>query len=101
MQHRPTMLAAHIVPHAAATTSVTACPACGGARKSPMGNAGSFDSLAGGKLFRQPPYEIYRCTDCSLFYKSDTLSAEALCDYYARLECGIFAHDGSFPTDVA
>ena len=84
----------------AATDGITICPACGSANGAPIGKpATAFDSVVGGKTFRQPSYSIQFCEDCGLYFKSHILALEELGEYYACLECETYEYDGNFPTD--
>jgi SAM-dependent methyltransferase len=83
-----------------ASRGVTACPACGGSTNVQVGQeATAFDSVVRGKAFHQPAYAIRSCEGCGLYFKSRTVTLESLTDYYARLECETFEHEGNFPTD--
>ena len=82
------------------STHVTRCPACGGTENPQIGRkAPAFDSVASGEKYRQSAYTVFCCTGCGLYFKSHTMSADSLDDYYGRLECETFEHDGNFPTD--
>src|SRR5262245_62088959 len=79
---------------------VTACPACDGDENVLVGQKSTaFDSVVGGKTFRQPAYAIRCCTSCGLYFKSHTMASAELDDYYARLECETYEYGDDFPTD--
>ncbi len=80
--------------------NVAACPACDGVENAQVGRtAPAFESLAGGKVFRQPVYAIRHCPACGLYFKSNTLAIEELDEYYARLEFEAYEQDANYPTD--
>jgi SAM-dependent methyltransferase len=81
---------------------VTACPACGASNGVAVGEpSAAVEATVGGRLFLQPAFAIACCPACGLYFKSQTLSAGALDDYYRRLDAGIFDVEGNFPTDLA
>ena len=89
-----------MIQESGAPNGITVCPACGGAESTQVGqSATACDSVAGEKVFRHPAYAIRRCSGCGLYFKSHTLALGELAEYYARLECETFEHDGNFPTD--
>ncbi len=80
--------------------AVKRCPACGGASFAPVGGeAGAFDTEAGGKVFWHPPYAVNECAACGLFFKSHTLPLETLEDFYSRLDFKPYDYETLFPTD--
>ena len=80
--------------------AVTACPACGGADARQVGDpAGGFDTHLDGRHFYQPPYVVRECATCGLYFKSMTLTAGQLDEYYATLDGSTFDVDADFPTD--
>lgn len=81
---------------------ITKCPACSSAGYDPVGSAASaFETVIGDRVFRQPAYAVRRCTQCFLYYKSDTLTVAQLEAYYAVLDSAPFEHGSDFPTDRA
>lgn len=89
-------------PDPAPGRAVTACPACGAARGAAVGEPGAaVEATVGGRSFRQPAFAIAGCAACGLYFKSHTLSAEELDEYYRRLDAGIFDLEGDFPTEFA
>jgi len=81
---------------------VEACPACGATSAADVGDeAAGFRSVVGGRTFEHPAYRIRECGTCGLYFKSRTLSAEELSDYYVRLGGDSFDSEENFPTDAA
>lgn len=62
------------------------CPDCGAAEYTPTGPAApAFSTEAGGEQFTQADYFVRKCANCSLLYRTPTLSDGALADYYSRV----------------
>lgn len=81
---------------------VSACPACGASNGAHVGEpSAAVEAAVGGRTFRQPAFAIACCPACGLYFKSQTLSADELDDYYRRLDAGIFDVEGNYPTDLA
>jgi len=80
--------------------AVTACPACGAAAASKLGNgASAFEVQQGGRTYHQPAYWIRLCADCGLCFKSHTVPPEVLDDYYDGLDFRVFDYEERLPTD--
>ncbi|MEY4094589.1 MAG: hypothetical protein RLZZ53_1788 [Acidobacteriota bacterium] len=79
---------------------VTRCPACHGDALTTVGQrASAFDVELGGRVFRQPAYDVRRCETCGLHFKSVTLTPQELSVYYQWLDGAMFDVDADFPTD--
>ncbi|HUQ86230.1 MAG TPA: methyltransferase domain-containing protein [Vicinamibacterales bacterium] len=79
---------------------VGCCPACNATATPQVGRtARGFDTVAGGRSFYQPDYEVRECSACGLYFKSPQLTAAELDAYYAVRESAVFDYDGNFPTD--
>lgn len=76
------------------------CPACNCVEVLPIGGKGqAFETFAGGETFKHPEYRIFRCSDCSLYYKFPSCDLETLSSYYENLEFESYEFNGLFPTD--
>ena len=52
-----------------------------------------------GHAFRHPDYQVRYCDTCGLYFKSDSLSEEALAEFYRVLPFEAFESAELFPTD--
>lgn len=79
---------------------VTVCPACGKKDGDVIGRAATeFDSLIAGLIFRHPSYNVKKCANCGLYYKTHVLTGAVLNDYYKHLPFESFESESLFPTD--
>jgi SAM-dependent methyltransferase len=82
--------------------AVARCPGCGSEEFAAVPEKGSsFETLAGSRLFRQPEYEVRICSQCGLYYKSNTLSAAELADYYDDVDFTKWDIGKLFPSEKA
>jgi SAM-dependent methyltransferase len=80
--------------------TVVACPACGASDAAVIGKkAPAFKTTIGDRTISHPAFAVCRCTVCGLYFKSHTLPADELSDYYQRLGAAPFDVESSFPTD--
>jgi len=54
-----------------------------------------------GREFEQPPYSVRECSACGLLYRSTTLSAQELDDYYGLVDSSKWEYGGMWPTERA
>jgi SAM-dependent methyltransferase len=81
-------------------SQIICCPACSSDKGRPVGDfASGFETTAGGETFRHPGYQVIRCAECALHYKSAACDASTLSDYYSKLEFESYEYAGLFPTD--
>ena len=79
---------------------MTPCPACGLKNFRRMGReASGFEVQAGKRVFCQPPYAVYRCDTCSLYFKLPRVAGDDLDKYYAALDFRSYDPGTLFPTD--
>jgi SAM-dependent methyltransferase len=81
---------------------IQACPACGSADFQATGpSAPGVDCVVDGITFRQTEYSIRECSVCGLLYRTPTLNAEELADYYALVDFRKWEISGFYPTERA
>jgi SAM-dependent methyltransferase len=87
----------------AISREITTCPLCQSPKYDPIGEvAKGFEidsSNTVKKTFKHPPYRIFGCRSCNIYFKSHTLTQEDLANYYAELDFTMFDYEGLFPTD--
>lgn len=79
---------------------VILCPGCGGGKADLVGRDGSaFSTIVGTHEYVQPEYQVRRCRDCGLAFKSATLRLDELDRYYADVDFQKWEIPGLFPTE--
>lgn len=78
------------------------CPACGCQEYATVGNQGkAFEVDLGNNIYRQPDYQIRRCLECDLYYKSNIIEGEGLDKYYQEVDFQKWESSSLFPTEKA
>ncbi len=85
----------------AATMTVDTCPGCGSSDYETLGEPGPpYDMNLSGEVFTQPSFEVRKCCNCHLHFKSHRLSPDRLGEFYGKLEFEEWEPDYLFPTDL-
>jgi SAM-dependent methyltransferase len=81
---------------------VDSCPGCSSLDFRVATDAGSsFETIAGGRRFEQPKYEVRICNHCALYYKSNILSPADLANYYDKVDFAKWDIGELFPSEKA
>lgn len=82
--------------------AVACCPGCGSRSfASAPENGSSFETPAGNRSYEQPEYGVRICNVCGLYFKSKTLGALQLAQYYADVDFTKWDIGRLFPSEKA